>query len=101
MHRRNCVFGLFGAWLAAGLRNRNTLQGRLLLRQIGPLVLLNVGISFLPGIAWQAHFGGLAAGLLIAGVWGRVTGRGQAPRAALGVTVALIAVVAVVIATLL
>ena len=51
------IFGLFGAWfvLARRLRLDN--------RQIVILIVLNLVISFaVPGIAWQAHVGGLVAG---------------------------------------
>jgi len=81
------VFGLFGAWLAAGLRNRDNLQGQMLLRQIGPLVILNVVISFTPGIAWQAHFGGLLAGFVIAWLWGRLHPRDRRSRVLIGAIV--------------
>lgn len=91
------VFGLFGAWLASGVRNRHTLQGRAMLRQIGPLVLLNLGISFLPRIAWQAHIGGFVAGFVIAFVWWRFRPDQNRARAAVGAAVAAVAVLAVVL----
>ncbi len=56
------VFGLFGAFFVVQRRlNRDT----------GPLLAIigiNFAIGFLPGIAWQAHLGGLITGLLAAGV---------------------------------
>ena len=91
------VFGLFGAWLAAGLRNRGNLQGQMLLRQIGPLVILNVVISFTPGIAWQAHFGGLLAGFLIAWLWGRLDPRDRRSRVGIGATVAAVSMAAILL----
>lgn len=90
------VFGLFGAWLAAGIRNRHTLHGKAMLRQIGPLVLLNLAISFLPGIAWQAHVGGFVAGFAIAFVWWRFREKHTAARLGVGTVVALAAVLSVV-----
>jgi len=30
------------------------------------ILLINIGISFLPGIAWQAHLGGFVFGVLVA-----------------------------------
>jgi membrane associated rhomboid family serine protease len=56
------VFGLFGAFFIVQRRlNRDT----------GPLlaiIAINFAIGFLPGIAWQAHLGGLITGVLTAGV---------------------------------
>jgi membrane associated rhomboid family serine protease len=63
------VFALFGAWLAASVRNRRTIQGRANLQQLLLLLGLNFAISFLPGIAWQAHLGGLVAGFAIVMAW--------------------------------
>jgi membrane associated rhomboid family serine protease len=56
------VFGLFGAFFVVQRR---------LNRDAGPVVALiaiNLAFSFLPGIAWQAHLGGLVAGLAAAAV---------------------------------
>jgi membrane associated rhomboid family serine protease len=51
------IFGLFGAWFVVSKRLR------LDNRQIVVLIVLNLVISFaVPGIAWQAHVGGLVAG---------------------------------------
>lgn len=64
------IFGLFGAWLAASIRNRHTPAGQAGLRQL--LVLLGINLAlplFVPGIAWEAHVGGLAAGFVIAMLW--------------------------------
>lgn len=65
------IFGLFGAWLAASYRGRHTATGRASLRQLLLLLGINAALGFLPGarIAWQAHAGGLVAGLVIAAVW--------------------------------
>jgi len=56
------VFGLFGAFFVVQRRlNRDT----------GPLlaiIAINFALGFLPGIAWQAHLGGLVTGVLAAGV---------------------------------
>lgn len=58
------IFGLFGALFAIGLRLRE--RGQELVRSnIGILVInLVYGFAF-PGIAWQAHIGGLIAGFII------------------------------------
>jgi membrane associated rhomboid family serine protease len=57
------VFGLFGAWFVVQ-RNLN--------RDTGPLIgiiVVNLIFGFIvPGIAWQAHLGGLATGALAAAV---------------------------------
>lgn len=90
------VFGLFGAWLAAGIRNRKTLQGRAMLRQIGPLIVINLALSFVPGIAGEAHIGGFVAGFLIAFVWWRFRPEQRIARFAVGAAVAVIAVASVV-----
>ena len=65
------IFGLFGAWLAASYRGRHTAVGSASLRQLLVLLGINLAIGFLPGarIAWQAHLGGLVAGMVIAAVW--------------------------------
>lgn len=65
------IFGLFGAWLAASYRGRHTAVGRASLRQLLVLLGINAALGFVPGanIAWEAHAGGLVAGLVIAGVW--------------------------------
>jgi len=64
------IFGLFGAWLAASLRNRHTPAGQAGLRQLLLLLGLNLALPlFVPGIAWEAHVGGLAAGFVIALMW--------------------------------
>ena len=65
------IFGLFGAWLAASYRGRHTAHGRASLRQLLVLLGINAALGFAPGanIAWQAHAGGLVAGLVIAAIW--------------------------------
>jgi membrane associated rhomboid family serine protease len=51
------IFGLFGAWFVLARRLR------LDIRQIVVLIGVNLAITFvIPGIAWQAHVGGLIAG---------------------------------------
>lgn len=55
------VYGLFGATIVLMRRMRYDL------RPIVVLLAINLAITFLaPGIAWQAHIGGLVAGALIA-----------------------------------
>ena len=54
------VFGLFGALLIVnrrlGLQNRGLVV----------VIAINAVIAFVPGIAWQAHLGGLVTGALLA-----------------------------------
>lgn len=64
------VFGLVGTWLASGLRRRGSATGRALLRQLGGLLILNAAVPFIvPNVAWQAHLGGIAGGLVIGWLW--------------------------------
>ena len=57
------VFGLFGAMLVLQRRMR------LPLRQTAIIIGLNVVVGFaIPGIAWQAHLGGLATGAALGAV---------------------------------
>lgn len=57
------VFGLFGAWFVVNRRLGRDVTG------IVMLVAINGVLGFLPGIAWQAHLGGLVTGLLITAVF--------------------------------
>lgn len=64
------VFGLFGGMLAIAWRNRGSAAGQASLRSLMTMLVLNLLLGFaVPGIAWQAHLGGLAAGALISLVW--------------------------------
>ncbi|NYE95924.1 membrane associated rhomboid family serine protease [Psychromicrobium silvestre] len=57
------IFGLFGALFVLQLKRRGDL------RQILVLLVINAAIGFfVPGIAWQAHLGGLIGGALVAAV---------------------------------
>lgn len=90
------IFGLFGIWFNWAVRRRNTIQGRMLLRQIGFLLILNGALPFIiPSIAWEAHLGGLAAGFVIGELWSRASNE----RARLAVTLAVagLAVMAVLV----
>jgi membrane associated rhomboid family serine protease len=90
------IFGLFGIWFNWAVRRRNTVQGRMLLRQIGFLLILNGALPFLiPSIAWEAHLGGLIAGFAIGELWSRA--RNETARVAVTVAVAGLAVVAVMV----
>ncbi len=79
------VFGLFGVWLVSGFRRRNTAAGQAGFRQMLGLLALNLALPiFVPGIAWQAHLGGLVVGGVIGAAWlsRPLRGRGGARRRA-------------------
>ena len=70
------IFGLFGVWLHAAFRMRDTAFGRNLLSSLWISLALNIGLAFLiPGISWQGHLGGLVGGVLIAEAWSRLKAR--------------------------
>jgi membrane associated rhomboid family serine protease len=56
------IYGLLGAFAVVLLQQRQDLRGLL------TLLAINLAVSFLPGISWQGHVGGLVAGALCAGV---------------------------------
>lgn len=77
------IFGLFGALLVSSYQQRHTPAGRAAFTQLGVLLAINMALPFfVPGIAWQAHVGGLAAGILVAAAWDRipVDGTSATPR---------------------
>ena len=70
------IFGLFGAWIGATYSQRHTPAGRALFRRLAMLLAINLALPlFVPRIAWEAHVGGLVAGLLIVAAWQRLPGR--------------------------
>lgn len=96
------VFGLFGATLALTYRNRSTAAGAAGLRQLLTLLGINLALPLIApglGIAWQAHVGGLLAGVLIAAAWSLIGARQRAGalRAAAGVAVGLAAFAVVLV----
>ncbi len=109
------IFGLFGVLLAVSRTHNPILdrRGQALLGQIGMLIVLNLILGFaVPGIDWQAHVGGLVAGIwlgfiivpgrvtTLASMWQRPAG-GQAPgggRPAALPIVGVLALVAVIVA---
>lgn len=67
------IFGLIGALVAATYRQRHTPAGRAVFSQLMLLLLINLSLPFLiPNIAWEAHLGGLVAGISIAAAWDKV-----------------------------
>ncbi|MCJ7724944.1 MAG: rhomboid family intramembrane serine protease, partial [Acidimicrobiia bacterium] len=71
------IFGLFGALLLNAFRQRHTRAGHAIFNQLIMLLGINLMLPFVvAGIAWEAHVGGLIAGLVIAFVWDRLPNRG-------------------------
>jgi rhomboid protease GluP len=62
------IFGLIGAWAVYLYRHRSNFgaAGRSALMNVVVIILLNIGISLLPGIDLWAHFGGLITGAMLA-----------------------------------
>ena len=82
------MFGLFGAYFVIQ---------RKLNRDMGPLIAviaINFVLGFLPGVAWQAHLGGLATGLVSTAVlvYAPRTNRGLLQFAGLAAVVVLLGV---------
>ena len=93
------IFGLFGIWLNWALHRRGTVQGQMILRQIGFLLFINAAIPFLiPRISWQAHLGGLIAGFAIGEIWSWLKGQNsERVRTAVALAVGALAVVLVLL----
>jgi membrane associated rhomboid family serine protease len=87
------IFGLFGSWFVLARRLR------LDARQIIVLIVINLGISFaVPGIAWQAHVGGLVAGAALTAAFAYAPRRSRAiTQAAATIVILAILVIAVAI----
>jgi membrane associated rhomboid family serine protease len=95
------IFGLFGAMVAASYRQRHTRAGAAAFSQLMLLVVINLTLPlFVGNIAWQAHVGGLAAGLLISALWDAIS-RDQRRAAWKRVAVALVVAAAALAAALL
>ncbi len=94
------IFGLFGVWVAGAYRLRHTRFGRRVLAQLGILLGINIVLPlFIPNIAWQAHLGGLATGMVIGFLWSvqRRGGRRGWWLTASALTVGVMAVVAALV----
>ena len=76
------VFGLFGMWLVAAYRMRGNPAGRAMFNQLAVLLAINGALPFfIRNIAWEAHVGGLVAGVVIGFLWGQfAAGRPNAVR---------------------
>jgi membrane associated rhomboid family serine protease len=57
------IFGLFGALFAIGLKFGK--PGMEMIKANVGILVLNIFISLLPGISWQAHLSGAVAGFLL------------------------------------
>lgn len=63
------IWGLMmslAAWLVVNRRHLPPEEVGPWMSRLGVLILINVGVSFLPGISAAAHFGGGAAGFIVA-----------------------------------
>ena len=86
------IFGLFGSWLVVAWQARDSAAGRAGLSQMLMLLAINLALPlFIPGIAWQAHLGGFAAGCVITAVWTIRSLRSTLARAGVATVVALAA----------
>jgi len=95
------IFGLFGALIVATYRMRHTPAGRAIFSQLVILLLINLSLPLIiQSVAWEAHAGGLVAGMAITAAWDRlpVQGRNSAlRRSAVALVVAAISLVAVIL----
>jgi membrane associated rhomboid family serine protease len=90
------IFGLFGAWFVVSRRLRLDARG------IVAVIALNLVIGFVwrGTIAWQAHIGGLLAGLLISAAYVYAPRKNQTlVQVAATVVLLAVAIVAVVLRT--
>jgi len=65
------IWGLMTSLLAWLLLNRDRLPPALVAdwsRKLGLMFLLNIGVSFIPGVSWAGHLGGGLAGFISAGL---------------------------------
>ena len=74
------IFGLFGAVLIGTYPLRHTPHGGAQFRRLLLLLAINLALPLLvPGIAWEAHVGGLVAGMIIVSIWQRISYGPRAP----------------------
>ena len=84
------IFGLFGAWFVVARRLGLDARG------IVVLIAINLVISFtIPGIAWQAHVGGLVTGAALTAAYAYAP-RNHRTLIQVGATAALLAVLILV-----
>lgn len=97
------IFGLFGAWIGASYRLRRTPAGAAQFRSLAILLLINLALPVMApnlNIAWQAHLGGLVAGLVIIFGWPNLAPgpRDQFKRTAIALAVAAVSLLFVFLA---
>jgi rhomboid protease GluP len=96
------IFGLMGAVLATAFAQRHTPAGRAIFSQLVLLLGINLAIPlFVPNVAWEAHLGGLAAGIAIAAAWDQLPKRGSGAtgrRIAVALAVAIVAAAVILVA---
>lgn len=74
------IFGLFGAVLVGTYPLRRTPHGADQFRRLLLLLGINLALPLLvPGIAWEAHVGGLVIGMIIVSLWQRIPPGSRAP----------------------
>lgn len=89
------VFGLFGAWLYVSWRLRHSPRGRTQFNQLAILLVINLALPFfISNVAWQAHVGGLLAGLALAWAWSAWAVGSENPEARRVIASALVLVLA-------
>lgn len=94
------IFGLFGAMLLISFQIRHTQAGQAIFSQLALLLGINLMLSFTSSrIAWEAHIGGLLAGIVIAYAWDRLRSGGSS--VTMQRTVIALAVAAVALGTLI
>ena len=59
------IFGMLGAVAVLLYKHRQSPVGKAMLQGLLVMIAINVVNSFMPGIALEAHFGGLLAGALV------------------------------------
>jgi len=95
------IFGLMGALLATVYRQRHTPAGRAMFSQLLLLLGINLAIPLIvPNVAWEAHVGGLMAGVAVAVAWEHLPiggTRSAARRVAVSIAVAVVAMAVVLI----
>ena len=96
------IFGLMGALLATVYQHRYTPAGRAMFSQLLLLLGINLAIPLIvPNVAWEAHVGGLVAGIAIALAWEHLPISGAAAagrRIAVAMAVATVAMALVLVA---
>ena len=95
------IFGLFGAVLIGTYPLRHTAHGGDQFRRLLLLLAMNLALPFLvPGIAWEAHVGGLVMGMIVVSAWQRIPPGPRAPfqRVAVVYGLGLLALLTIVLA---